>query len=454
VGDHRSTTIATVRVTTVREELLVTGEVTPRTRMTPFRITAVAALGALLAVSAAVPQTHAAAVSAATWNPAAVALADEWRVPIEEAAARIDRQAASAALADSARTAFGSRFGGAYLDQARGGVLVVGFVGSVPSDELGRLAERHGLRGKIVGTTVAHSQDRLEAAVASLSTGLTEANRHAEVPLQVALRLDLNAVELSQPATARLTDGQRRFIVDASARFGSLLAHERADSAPQVAACNFPNCDSPLRGGVNIHGCTAGFITQSKVDTKKYVLTAGHCVDDGGTKHTHLANLDEVDIGPVHNYTFGPGGDMGIIRILDTGYWDPKAWVYVTASNGGYPTTKNESYTISGTGYSSALIGEYLCKTGKTSGTTCGKVEAIGVTVNYSASGVTVHGLGRAKIHTCKGDSGGPLYVQHIAYGLVSGITLYPGDTQCGGTTYYQGVKGAADAMNVFLLTA
>jgi streptogrisin C len=420
--------------------------------MTPFRIVTVASLGALLAVSTAVPPTNAA--TATSWDPAAVALADDWRVPIEEATARIDRQEAAAALADSARAAFGSRFGGAFLDQARGGVLVVGFVDPVPAEELDQLADRHGLRGKTVAARVEHSQDRLEAAVASLSPGLAEANRGAPVPLQLAMRLDLNAVELSQPSTALLTERQRQYVTEATARLGSLLAHVRSDAAPHVAACDFPNCDSPLRGGVNIHNCTAGFITQSKVDTKRYVLTAGHCVDSGGTKHTHVANGNEVAIGPVHNYTFGPGGDMGIIRILDTGYWKPKAWVYVTASNGGYPTTKNESYTISGTGYSSALIGQYLCKTGKTSGTSCGKVEAIGVTVNYSSEGVTVHNLGRANIHICKGDSGGPLYVKHVAYGLVSGLRFYPGNNQCGDTLYYQGVKGAADAMNVVLLTA
>jgi streptogrisin C len=419
--------------------------------MKPFRITAFAALGALIALIAAVPRAHA-ATPLESWDPAAVALADEWRVPIEEAEARVGRQEASAALADAARATFGTRFGGAYLDQARGGVLVVGFVGPVATEELGRLTDRYGLRGHTVGASVAHSQDQLEAAIASLSAGLADANQGARVPLQVALRLDLNAVELSQPMTVPATERQQRFLADAVARFGPLLVHVRSDAAPDVAACTYPNCDSPLRGGVNIHGCTAGFMTQSKVDTKKYVLTAGHCVNGGGTKHTHLADLTEVDIGPVHNFTFGAGGDMGIIRIVDTGYWDPKPWVYVTASNGGYPTTKNESYTIEGTGYSSALIGKYLCKTGKTSSTTCGKVEAIGVTVNYP--GVTVHNLGRANIHICKGDSGGPLYVKHIAYGLVSGLKFYPGSNQCGDTLYYQGVKGAADAMNVVLLTA
>jgi secreted trypsin-like serine protease len=51
----------------------------------------------------------------------------------------------------------------------------------------------------------------------------------------------------------------------------------------------------------------------------------------------------------------------------------------------------------------------------------------------------------------CKGDSGGPVYVKHVAYGLVSGGLL---SGNCGNTMYYQGVKGAANAMNVNVLVS
>jgi Trypsin len=421
------------------------------------RMARVLAVGALLASIPFVPAGAAAGETDDGWSPAATTLANEWGIPIERAQARVDRQEAAAALADDARARFGASFGGAYLDQARDGVLMLGFTGAVPSAELDRLADRHGLRGLVAGIRVRNSQDRLEAVSAALSAGLASANAGAAVPIGLALRLDVNAVEVSQPATVPATDAQRRFLATAAARYGETLLFVRSDEVPDVAACDFPDCDSPLRGGVSIHGdvtCTAGFMTQSKVDTKKYVLTAGHCLDGDtdATWHTHLANGNAVNIGQPHNFTFGAAGDMGIIRILDTGYWNPKGWVYVTSSNGAYPTVTNSSYTIGGTGWSSPLIGKYLCKTGQTTGTTCGKVEAVGQTVSYP--GTTVHNLGRAKIYTCKGDSGGPLYVKHVAYGLVSGISLNAGSTSCGNTTYYQGVKGAANAMNVNLLTA
>ena len=77
------------------------------------------------------------------WDPSAVALAEDSPIPIEEAQARIGRQEASVALAEEARRLFGTRFGGAYLDHARGGVLVIGFAGSVPTADLDRLADEN-----------------------------------------------------------------------------------------------------------------------------------------------------------------------------------------------------------------------------------------------------------------------------------------------------------------------
>lgn len=424
--------------------------------MRPIRITRLGPVVALLVSTVIVVASPAAAEPPDGWDPAAVALADDLGIPIAEAEARIGRQEAAEALADRARVAFGSRFGGAYVDQERGGALVAGFVGAVPSGELAQLASQFGLQGFVIGETVRYSQDQLERALDSLADGLAEANKGARVPLGAALRFDLNAVELSQPATVPATDAQRRFIADASAQFGNMLVHVRSDDVPQLAAaeCNFPGCDSPLRGGVTLLNCTTGFMTQSKVDSKKYVLTAGHCVsgNPNAVRKTELADGTDVAIGKTHNYTFGAGGDMAIIRIDSPGYWNPAPWVYVTQSNGGYPTTTNAKYTISGVGTSSGLIGKYLCKTGMTTGTSCGKVEAIGVTVSYPSA--VVKNLGRAKMHLCKGDSGGPLYVKHVAYGLVSGMMTYPGSTTCGGTIFYQGVKGAANAMNVNLLTA
>jgi hypothetical protein len=59
------------------------------------------------------------------------------------------------------------------------------------------------------------------------------------------------------------------------------------------------------------------------------------------------------------------------------------------------------------TGASRVVVGSSACKTGSTTGTTCGTVQAYNVTVRYAQG--TVYGLTRTNICTQPGDSGGTI---------------------------------------------
>jgi hypothetical protein len=334
--------------------------------------------------------------------------------------------------------------------------VVANFVGTVPESRLRALAAAYGLDGVVVGRAVRYSGLALDATLSALSDRIAEANHDARVPLSVALRTDANAIEVTRPDLEPMTTAQTAFLSNAVATYGSQLQIIRDDGVPQTAACtSLQLCDPPLRGGLQIHDayiCTSGFMVQSKVDTKKYVLTAGHCAAaDAGTWQHDFANGVSHNIGVRHNWIFGESGDMAIVTINNAPGWSPQPWVTVTAQNGAYPTVANNQYEIKKVSTSGDMIGEYECKTGQTDGTRCGKIEALGVTVSYS-NGPTVKNLGRANIHVCKGDSGGPVFVKHRAYGLVSGTKLNSPD--CGDTMFYQGVKVAAASMNVNLLLA
>jgi hypothetical protein len=76
-------------------------------------------------------------------------------------------------------------------------------------------------------------------------------------------------------------------------------------------------------------------------------------------------------------------------------------------------------------------------------GTSCGRVFATDVTVTYR-DGPTVRHLANALYCTSRGDSGGPIFAGNTAYGIVSGMSL---DSPC--TSYYQGIRGAENLMNV-----
>jgi streptogrisin C len=387
------------------------------------------------------------------WDPAAVALADEWRVPVEEAQARIDRQEPAEELAEQAQRVFGDRHAGVWIDQANRGAITVGFAGTVDQRTLDALAKEYGLTGHVAGVPVRHSLAALQRILDTLAGDLAAVNEGAAVPLSLGLRTDLNQVELTAPSSP--TTAQASFVERARTELGDAVTVSGSDAVPETTACAFPYCDQPLRGGLAIHAgvtCSGGFTARSKVDSELYLLTAGHCAAaaPNSTWWTKFANNSVHNIGKPWNWKFGAAGDMAILSINNEPGWNPQPWVYVTASNGGYPTVTNSAYTIKKTGLSGGLIGKYLCKTGQTSGTSCGKLQAVGVTVSYSG-GPTVQNLGKASIKVCKGDSGGPVYVKHVAYGLVSGGLL---SGNCGNTIYYQGVKGAASAMNVNVLVS
>ena len=67
-------------------------------------------------------------------------------------------------------------------------------------------------------------------------------------------------------------------------------------------------------------------------------------------------------------------------------------------------------------------VGATVCKTGSTTGTTCGTVLSYDATVQYPEG--TVFGLTETDVCTQAGDSGGSLFADTEAEGTVSGGTV------------------------------
>jgi hypothetical protein len=246
------------------------------------------------------------------------------------------------------------------------------------------------------------------------------------------------------------------------------------------------HCNAPMRGGPmilgvdpsgNHHVCTAGFTAKGRGAGNFYVMTAGHCYWDatGIRTASHVVN-DWASyqpqtgawhrIGNWQSYIFGPGGDMGLVRIdhPEANRWNPQPWVYVQAQqinpDPTWWTTEVPDYEINHIG--GFFQGRIVCKTGAFSGTTCGEMETAGVQHIYG--GETVNNLGRIDYHangdSCNGDSGAPIYKGHTAYGIhVSSTKQYQvtisfyGFTSspwCGNhIAWYQGITAAQDALNV-----
>ena len=151
--------------------------------------------------------------------------------------------------------------------------------------------------------------------------------------------------------------------------------------------------------------CTSGF-NRTDGDGQQVTLTAGHCGNGVVGNGWHLTGGDTF--GYVKESHF-PESDWSSIRPATDSTWSfPSA----VKQAGGLPLQP-----ISGFG--SATVGMNLCMTGQTSGTTCGKVTATGVTVNYRRG--VVYGTVKTTVPAAAGDSGGPVYSGSTGVGLLSG---------------------------------
>jgi streptogrisin B len=93
-----------------------------------------------------------------------------------------------------------------------------------------------------------------------------------------------------------------------------------------------------------------------------------------------------------------------------------------------------------------------LCRTGRTTGTECGEVSSLGADETESANGVHYQLRNMGELDVCgsaDGDSGGPLYKNSRAFGLLS-ASINVGPAYC--FTTYQGIRGAENLLGVSVL--
>lgn len=362
-------------------------------------------------------------------SPEVAALAGALKVSRSEAAVRIGWQNSAEQLDRASRAAGKASYGGLWIDTKTARIKL----GSTGADAALRSAAAGcGLAGAVDVVRVKHGASTLEAA----SEWLGDRIVGSRSGLGAGLSYDANAVHLDLPADRALSSSERALVSEAVRMWGDAVRVRSlpGSDAPTACTANGHYCDPSLRGGIRMNeGCTLGFIVRSRSDNVLYAMTAGHC--GGGTWTTNFTDGTTHTIGPVHNSVYGAAGDAQIIRISNPSGWSPRAWVLVRASA---DTTRDETYHIGSVGGST--IGMRICKTGYTAGSDCGTVTELNYTATYG-----VQHLGVANFCVSPGDSGGPVYASHVAYGITSGHRT--GASPC--RSYYQGARGAEDLMNV-----
>jgi len=224
---------------------------------------------------------------------------------------------------------------------------------------------------------------------------------------------------------------------------GDAVQIEESDITPTVTA-------EWLDGGNPFNGCSVGFNAFDGAGTRHFV-TAGHCGVPGDG-----AWSNGVYIGPFVASRF-PGRDYAAVRVDNTTDWLQGPYVNAYDGAGGF-------YIVDNWWIGRAPVGTFVCKSGRTTGVTCGSVTVSSEDVNYYDSAGnfigTVNALTRHNACVEPGDSGGSnlsTFNNGHAYaeGVTSGARLR--DNRClqvygeENVSWYQPVFEALDEFGLTL---
>ncbi|MFQ4148615.1 trypsin-like serine protease [Arthrobacter sp. LAPM80] len=182
------------------------------------------------------------------------------------------------------------------------------------------------------------------------------------------------------------------------------------------------------------------------------VISAGHCTDDGALEATKLTVPSQDDAGkpttrggaigdPLGTFGFSQFGGPGNSPAIDPFSQNPSNIGTDVSVIDGINTALAQLPTVTDwrtpaspkdsgpqvTGVSDAILGTPICKSGRTTGWSCGTVSEVGVFLvggmKYPANRNdirAVRGFGSTSLAAGQGDSGGPIIAGTLAVGMVS----------------------------------
>ncbi len=197
------------------------------------------------------------------------------------------------------------------------------------------------------------------------------------------------------------------------------------------------------------------------------MLTAGHCVGDtnhpkegffyewasgdpgmGANMYYEEAMEHIHHIGTVTQWSF-PGHDWARIDATGSEYWDRQAWParVVLWGEYNYNQVVQENYEIEGEDES--YLFQTVCHSGLNTGTSCGTVTGTDMTLSYGEGDWLKHLTLVTGGCVAGGDSGGSVFANHMALGILSGGTT--GDEHpCWERQWvYTNIKEATAALDV-----
>jgi hypothetical protein len=383
----------------------------------------------------------------------------EFGVSPREAEEHLATQERGANIVEELKDSQSSHYAGVWFDN-ESGEFVVPTVSAATRATAASALVADGLEGDFRTKAVQSSWAELQAAHQALDKALLPLFEEHLVQTFLDPRANAVVIRLSEAAGK----AQREEVQSAIASEDVEVELRHANAAR--FKLGFMKCDEiekacgrPLRGGVAIGehtngfgqlnpACTAGFKAIGNTSGNRFVLTAGHCGEDGGK--WKAANGDTFEekpegIGFAEGINY-PGGDWEAIK-ANGSYWDTSPWPSKVAVWGGELERSIESE-------SSSYPGEWVCHSGLTTGTTCGYVQWLDLTAEVKQPGgsyqLEYHLTDFEGSEVCAdhGDSGGPVFAGHTALGLLSAAE--EGAPTCGThAVVYVEITRATEALGV-----
>ncbi|WP_460463593.1 S1 family peptidase [Arthrobacter pigmenti] len=232
-------------------------------------------------------------------------------------------------------------------------------------------------------------------------------------------------------------DAETRAFIDKAQSFGHRVDIERVRGKARSAAYLYGGQPALLSNGKQ---CSIGFNATTSSGASIF-LTAGHC-----TAGWPIAARNGNRIGHTIGRSF-PVNDYAAIKINWPNAWNPQGAV-----------DKYNGYARVVQGQRKPPVGATVCKSGQSTGFTCGTIQSYHQAVNYG-NGNIVYGLVRFSACVQSGDSGGAVMWGNYAVGIVSGAQMQQpsGATGCAQRTggrnvsFYQPIGEALNAFDATL---
>jgi hypothetical protein len=172
-------------------------------------------------------------------------------------------------------------------------------------------------------------------------------------------------------------------------------------------------CGSPIKAGLRISftgwACTSGFLARERSGMDLYLVTAGHCLASAGLRASWSHAGVDIGHGSKLALAGASASDAGAISILEDG---PKNLMF--------GTEPSETRTLSALRPSqSQRVGTRVCRSGGSSGWTCGTVTRADEEVTIR--GALIRHTWWTDFPSAEGDSGSPVIDEE---GALMGIVI------------------------------